>query len=210
MALSETLICNAALAKIGAKRLNDLDADDSVEAVHCKTHYEMTRDSLLRSHYWRCAMARADLSQDTVDPDFEWDAQFILPDDFLRMRSIYDANNTPGNKYRKGYALEGKRLLINETSCKIRYIRKVTDVTDFDPLFVEVLVLRLALKLIGPLADGDAKLQETVQRELAVLMRQVRVLDRQETNTGGRAEQFTWVDVRATRGGRIDSRLGSA
>ncbi|KKK73530.1 hypothetical protein LCGC14_2892950, partial [marine sediment metagenome] len=38
----------------------------------------------------------------------------------------------------------------------------------------------------------------------------VRALDRQETRGKGRADQFTWTDVRATRGGRIDSRLGSA
>ena len=125
----------------------------------------------------------------------------------MRLKSIYDG--TPGKNTRHTIALEGQRLLTNEDAMKIRYIKRVTDVTKFDPLFVELLVLRLALKLVGPLAGGDPKLQDTIQREIAMVMPQIRTLDRQETNRIGRADKFTWVDVRATRGGRIDSRLGS-
>lgn len=208
--LSVTKICNAALAKIGAARINNYDdaSESSLSVIHCRTHYEMTRDSLLRSHYWRFASTRATLSQDTTDPDFEWDNQFILPTDFLRLKSYYDG--TTAQNTRHSFAIEGKRLLTNEDTCEIRYIKKVTNVTDFDPLFVEVLVLQLALKLVGPLAGAAPKLIDLLQRELAVLMSQVRALDRQETNLIGREDKDTWVDVRATRGGRIDSRLGSA
>jgi len=212
MALSETRICNAALSKIGSKRINNYedDTESSPEAIQCRTHYEMTRDSLLRSHFWRFASARATLSEDTTEPDFEWDNQFILPTDFLRLKAVYDDNNTPNHKILYSFAIEGQRLLTDESSCEIRYIKKVTDVTKFDPLFVEVLVLQLALKLVGPLAGGAPKLQDVLQRELATIMPSVRALDRQETNTIGRADMYPWVDVRQTRGGRIDSRLGSA
>ncbi|GAH18067.1 unnamed protein product, partial [marine sediment metagenome] len=156
MALSETKICNQALAKIGSKRLNNLDTDSTLQAVQCRTHYETTRDSLLRSHFWRFASARATLSQDATDPDFEWDNQFILPNDFLRLKSIYDG--TTGQNTRHTVAIEGQRLLTNEDTCEIRYIKKVTDPTGFDPLFVELLVLRLALKLVGALAGGAPEL----------------------------------------------------
>lgn len=210
MALSETKICNMSLAKLGAKRLNDFDTDSSTQAILCRTHYEQTRDSLIRSHYWRFASGRVELSQDTTDPDFEWDNQFILPNDFMRLKSVFDDDNTPPRDTRRSYAVEGQRILTNESTIQIRYIKKVKDVTEFDPLFVEVLVLQLALKLVGPLAGGDPKLQDVIQREIAAVMPRVRALDRQETDRIGRADKFTWVDVRATRGGRIDSRLGSA
>lgn len=210
MALSTTKICNASLAKLGSKRINNFETDATNEAIHCRTHYEMTRDSLLRSHYWRFASGRATLSQDTTDPAFEWDNQFILPNDFMRLKSVFDGDNTPPRNTRRSYAIEGQRLLTNESAVQIRYIKKVIDVTEFDPLFVELLVLQLALKLVGPLAGGDPKLQDVIQRELSAIMPQIRALDRQETNRIGRADRNTWVDVRATRGGRIDSRLGSA
>ena len=196
MALSETKIANMSLAKIGSKRLNDLDTDTTPQAIHCRTHYEQTRDSLIRSHFWRFASGRATLVQDTTDPDFEWDNQFILPTDFLAMKSIYEDRFSDEN-YRS-YALEGKRLLTNESTMEIRYIKKVTDVTEFDPLFVEVLILQLALKLIGALAGGAPKLQKVVQDELFVVMRKVRALDAQETNTVGQYDLETWNDARYT------------
>lgn len=194
MALSETKICNAALAKIGSKRLNDLSEDSSLEAIHCRTHYEMTRDSLLRSHYWRFASARVVLAQDATDPVFEWDNQFILPNDFLRLKSIYEGRFSDENL--RSYALEGQRLLTNESTMEIRYIRKVTDVTKFDPLFVKVFILLLANELIGPLAGGDKRIQDEIDRAFAKLMPSVRALDRQETNTIGKYELGTWNDAR--------------
>ncbi len=209
MALSETKICNLALARIGAKRINDLDTDSTVPAIQCRTHYEQTRDALIRSHYWRFASARATLSQDTTDPDFEWDNQFILPNDFLRLKTLFGDNNTVNDKLRRSFAIEGQRLLTNESTVEMRYIKKVTDVTEFDPLFVQVLALLLADAMVGPLAGGDEKIAARIERQLKKLMPAVRALDRQETNTSGRAERFTWVDVRQTRGGRIDSKLGS-
>ena len=196
MALSETIICNSSLSKIGSKRINNFDTDTSVEAIACRTHYEITRDSLIRSFQWRFASARATLSQDATDPDFEWDNQFILPADFLAMRSIYE-NRFSDENYRS-YALEGKRLLTNESTMEIRYIKKVTDVTEFDPLFVEVLILQLALKLVGALAGGAPKLQKIIQDELFVVMRSVRAFDGQETNTIGQRDLETWNDARYT------------
>ena len=195
MALSEPKICNAALAKIGAKRINNIDTDTSPEAIQCRTHYEMTRDALIRSHWWRFASGRKTLSQDATDPTGdEWDNQFILPNDFLRIKSIYE-NRFSDENYRS-YALEGKRLLTNESTVEIRYIKKVTDVTEFDPLFVEVLVLQLALKLIPALAKTDTGLKESVKNDLKLLMPSVRALDSQETNTVGRYELETWNDAR--------------
>ncbi len=210
---TKTDMCNLSLSRIGAKAvtLAQITADTDPRAQHCNRHYEQTRDSLVRSHWWRFASDRASLTA-TTDPSFEWDNAFTLPSDFLRMKSVFDPNNTPGNNTRRSFALEGLTLLTNDSSVKIRYIKQVTTVTDFEPLFIEVLVLQLALKLVPPLAGvGTAgqNLLKELKDELRILMSRVRAMDRQETNTIGRADEFTWVDVRATRGGRIDSRLGS-
>lgn len=196
MALSVTKICNAALGRIGAKRINNFEdtSEDSPNAIQCRTHYEMTRDSLLRSHYWRFAAARATLSQDDTDPDFEWDNQFILPTDFLHLKSIYENRFSDENIH--SYALEGKLLLTNDSTVNIRYTKKVKDVTEFDPLFVEVLTLVLADKLIGPLAGGDKNIQVKIDRALEKLMPSVRALDWQETNTIGTSDLETWNDAR--------------
>lgn len=208
--ISDTKICNMALGKIGSKRINDILTDTSPQAQQCRLHFEQTRDSLIRSHFWRFASARRSLSQDTVDPDFEYESQFILPTDFLRRKSVFGDTGPPMGNTRFTYAIEGNRLLTNDNSVDLRYIKRVTDPTKFDPLFVEVLVLHLALKFVASLSGGSAKLQATIQNELKAVMPQVRALDRQETNTIGRNDLSTWNDSRVSLGGaRIDSQLGS-
>jgi hypothetical protein len=99
------------------------------------------------------------------------------------------------------YAIEGTQILSEETSMKIRYVKRVTDATKFDPLFVKVFVVELALKMIIPLGGGG-KGGEAIRRGLLMdlwggggipgLMAQVRALDKQETETTTRWENSTW------------------
>ncbi len=207
MALSETLtetaICNKSLGRIGAKKIENVETDGSVEAIQCRFHYELTRDALLRSYSWRFASDRAALTVSGTTPDFEWDFQYPLPDDFMFMKSIYE-NRFSSINFRN-YALEGDFLLTNETEMSIRYVKKVTDPTKFDPLFVKVFVLLLADEFIGPLAGGDPRIQEKIDTALDKLMPAVRALDGQETNTAGRIDSGTWNDARFS--GRDTARL---
>lgn len=197
IALSVTRVCNMALARIGSKdRINNI-TEDSVMARHCNTHYQQTRDGLLRSHWWRFASARATLAEDDTAPDFEWDNQFILPADFLRLKDFYEDNNTPTHRTVRTYAIEGDRLLTNLSECEIRYIKRVTDPTKFDALFVEVLVLQLAMKLVMPLSQ-DKVLRRDLQDELTVMMSRVRTVDRSETSRVGEVDSRTWNDARLT------------
>lgn len=193
---TKTDICNLALGRIGSAQttvtLITTPGTDPT-AIQCNLHYEQTRDALLRSHRWRFASARAELAA-AADPDFEWDNAFNLPDDFLAMKAIYD-DSEDDHDYRNHYVIEGKLLLTDEDECSIRYIKQVTTVADFDPLFIEVLVLQLALKLVMPLAQ-DLKLYAEIKDDLKLLMPKVRALDRQETNTTGRAGRLTWNESR--------------
>ncbi len=192
MAVSITGICNQALAKIGSERINDID-DSSVGARQCREHYEQTRDALIRSHWWRFAAARATLSESADAPDFEWNTQFDLPNDFLRFKSFYSGNNTRLQTYTRGFAIEGNKLLTDEDTCEIRYIKKVTNPAEFDPLFIEVLVIQLAIKLVMSLA-GDRLLRRELIEEMRLVLPAVRTMDRQETNTIGRA--LSWNEAR--------------
>lgn len=187
MSISETSICNMSLGRIGAKRLNVLATDSSVEATHCNLHYEQTRDALLKSHIWRFALGRSELSEDTESPDFEWNHQYILPDDYLRQVGLYGTENS--------YAMEGQRLLTNDDEVNLRYIRKITDPAKFTPLYVEVLVLQLAIKLVMPLSQ-DKVLRRELLDELAPLLADAKMVNRTETNTVGKDELDTWNDSR--------------
>jgi hypothetical protein len=194
-ALTETSICNMALDELGANRIKGLvDDEQSVQAIKCRTHYETTRDALIRSHKWRFASGRKTLTVNPVAPDTdEWSFQYPLPDDFISMKSIYEGRFSDENF--RSYALEGNILLSNDDTMEIRYVKKVTDVTKFDSLFIEVFVLSLALKLIV-LAGATPKIKDSLSIDLSRLMVRVRAMDGQETNTAGRLESGTWNDAR--------------
>ncbi len=200
--LSETSICNQSLGRIGGLQIKNVETDTSVQAIQCRLHYEQTRDALIRSYSWRFASERATLSAGTT-PDFEWSNAFTLPTDFMFLKSIYEGRFSSINF--RNYAIEQDEILTNETTMEIRYVKKVTDVLEFDPLFVKVLILLLADVLIGPLAGGDAKIQKKIDDALDKLMPAVRALDGQETNTAGRFESGTWNDARFQ--GRDPARL---
>ena len=202
--LTETSICNRALGKIGSLRITgNVETEDSIQAIQCRFHYEATRDSLEQSYPWRFTSDRETLTVSADTPDFEWDYQFPLPDDFLAMRSIYEDRFSDENI--RNYALEGTMLLTNESTMEIRYVKKVTDVSKFDPLFTKVLVLLLADELIIPLAGGDKHIMGKLERQLDELMPDVRARSAQEMNTAGRNESGTWND--AMYGGRDPMRL---
>ena len=202
MAESNTTICNQALARVAAKRINDLDdtSDDQLEAQQCRLHFIPTRDALQRAHYWVFNKERKALSQDTHDPDFEFSNQFLLPSDSLRFRYKYDrgAGNNEISVY--SFSLEtnvdgAKVLLTDEDSVNLIYSKRVTDAAQFDPLFVEVLVLKLARKLSVPLSGGVDML-EGIDAELKPLMKSVKALDRNEGMGTRQNDQYTWNDAR--------------
>jgi len=192
-----TELCNMALARYGSRRINDYgdESDTRPEAIYCRLFYDQTVRALTRSHLWRFAKSRVQLSQDTETPAFQWTYQYHLPTDFLRPVLIYDGSDLLDGQTYSSWELEGQKLLIDESTVYLKYIRWVEDVPSWDPLFVEVFVLSLARKLCVPLSQ-DAKLKEDIDNDLVPLMRQVRALDRQEMHHMGREELKTWADGR--------------
>jgi len=67
--------------------------------------------------------------------------------------------------------------------------RKVTDPAEFDPLFKEILILTLALKLLFPIAGTSAitmQMHIQLNQELAILTGKARTIAFQESNVTGR------------------------
>lgn len=116
----------------------------------------------------------------------EWDYTWALPSDFMRFRSIYEESGYASKSRR--HAIEGQNLLTNLSGVGLRYIKKVTDPTEFDPLFVEVFAWILADKMIGPLAGGDARIQKKIDTALDKLIPKAKAVNIDETDVGGRSD----------------------
>lgn len=137
------------------------------------------------SYQINCATGYPDVSAKA--PEYEWDYQYELPTDFARLISVYEDDGTdlPDERWTR----EGNRILTNYSTCRIKYIKLITDPNDFDSLFAEVLLLRLALKLINPLAGRMAKVSRNeIKEELKELEAKARAISMQENNQTGRAD----------------------
>ena len=105
------------------------------------------RDTTLRSHPWNFAIQRVELAVSTDTPSYEYNAQFALPSDFLRLlgTNMLDAAK---------FTVEGNLLLCNASALKIKYIYQVTDPNKFDWLFIEALSARIAAELSIAMTDS--------------------------------------------------------
>lgn len=144
-----------ALSRLGEKSISDI-SENSARAISCRTHYETVRDSLLRSHPWNFAAARASLSQ-TTTPAFKWAYAYVLPSDFLRLLTF---NGVEAAMSTAEYRIEGGELLTDIEEARITYVRRVTDPTQFDSVFVEVIVFRLASAVAMDVTSEPAKRDE--------------------------------------------------
>lgn len=150
---SEVDICNRALQKLGAKRITAL-TDDSVNARSCNAAYEIVRDAELRAHPWNFAIARASLAADSTAPSWGRAKSYELPADYLRLLPPYPEDNSNALDWQ----VEGRKVYTDDTApLYIRYIKRVSDTSLFDALFVEALSTKLASELCEEITQSNAK-----------------------------------------------------
>ena len=186
MANSATTIVQQALARFGSdySKITDLATDQSVQGVQARLVYDQTRQGVLRSFQWGFAEKRVALVADTGTPAYGYSAQFVLPDDFLRLVEVHHGGR---------FSLEGGMILTSDSACSIKYVQDVTDVTRWDALFTEVMILSLATKLSLSLAQ-DKNLYGEMSNELNGAIARCRTIDAQERELG--KHRMSWNDSR--------------
>jgi len=170
--MDSTTICNLALAKIGDQMIMSLD-DPSLESRFCKLFYSPTLAALLRTHQWNWATGMAQLAQSATPPDFDWDYAYQLPSDFARLLTF---NAFKSNEPNVEFDIIGDKLMTDESTGYITYIKDIVDPNLFDPIFVEVLALSIASKLAKPLG-GSMDIKQRLEQDLKQLLGEARRID---------------------------------
>lgn len=150
-AVSDTLICNLALSMIGSARILSM-GDQTPESEACLLHYDMVRDEVLRLHPWNFAIKRTTLTESDTDPLYGWAIQYELPEDCLRVLAVNDVNE---NQDPPRWVVEGKKLLTNDDSARIRYIFRNTNCAQYDVTFVQALAVRLSAVIAKRITNSD-------------------------------------------------------
>lgn len=167
MANSVTEICNLALQKLGAKRISAI-TEDSANGRACNACYELMRDAELEDHPWKFAIGRASLVSEATGPSWGKAYQYQLPSDFICLLPDYEEDNT----LYKDWVIEGKFILTDDTSpIYVRYIKKVTDVSQYSPLFADALACRMALQMCETLTQSNTKKADAAAEYKAIIAR---------------------------------------
>lgn len=194
MAATVTGICNLALQKLGAKRIDDID-QDTRNAIECKECYELLRDKELRAHRWIFATKEVSLAPLTVPPAvlaFSRDYVYQLPSDCLRLLPPQHADGNynwrdwirAGNKV---YSDEGDELVIN-------YIARVEDPSEFDSTFVEALACKIAHHLCWALLNSNTR-KADIEKEYKMALNEAKRTNALERIPEETTED-TWISVR--------------
>lgn len=193
----EVDIMNVALIDLGEPIIVSR-SDNNKHARAMDTTYEFERDSMLRENRWKFAIQRTTLTADPVAPLYQFTTRFAIPADYLYM--IETQRHTD-------YRREGGFVLSDSTdSLKIKYVKRVTDPTQFDPMFANALSKKLSVRNCMTLTK-DLALRDRLEREYRILIIDAKKFDGMEDDPEQPIED-DWISVR-TGGQRGLDRSGT-
>ena len=179
-------IANYALNIIGASNISALDENSKVGRL-INQRYESVRDAVFRSHPWNCLIRRAELGQETDAPVFGYSKQYALPTNPFCLRVLefsngslsYPQDNITSNTGGPVFVIEGRKLLTDEDTARIKYIARVTDPQQYDALLIDALSARLASE-IAYAATGSTSVSQLADALYRDKLREARFVDATE------------------------------
>lgn len=181
-------ICNRALAKIGDDYTITSFYDEIKTARFSELLYESTKNMLLRSYPWRFAVKRFNSPELAETPAYGYNHQYLIPWDCLRVLSLQDENLE--------YAVEGRNILVNNDGGSLRYlgIKKVDDPNEYDEMFTEALVLKLAVEFAIPIA-ASTSLRDSLRADFKDFMQDAKTKSALEASQKS-YYQKGWLEAR--------------
>ena len=187
-------ICNMALGKIGfERRIGDI-YEGTRHSKLCLDFYAQTRDALFRSNDW--GFTERNINATLINqapaggyspanpwtpafPPPPWYYQYQYPSDCIKLRSIKSSQIFLPNFSPVPYVFDivndnsqvpaVKTILCNVQGAIFVYTAQITDMTTWEPSFVEALVDALSKKLAPGIAEitqsGEAAEKEELQDE---------------------------------------------
>jgi len=199
VASSDTAIANLALTKVGDLRITNL-TDNTKPAREILAIYDMMRDKLQRTYNWRFCVKRVQLAAEVDTPVFEYENQYPIPSDCLRILQVGDYYPAPDlsdliSGSGAEYQLEGNKILTYDSGpLNLRYLSRVTDPTQFDPAFDDAFASLLAFNVCEALTQSSQK-KESALRDYRLALSDAIRSNAIESPPESLADT-TWISVR--------------
>ena len=181
-------ITSNALRLLGDDPITSL-TEDSERARLVNALYEEVRDEVTRAAMWNCAKDRQVLASLATTPAFGWSFYHQLPSTCLRVVDVLSGD------IRVEHELEGRKLMTDESSVNLIFLKKITDPNDMDSLFIGAYTAKLAAELAEPIT-GSRTLAEQMWTLYDRKVREARTIDSQE-GTVSNLDIQQLVDARA-------------
>jgi len=188
-------ICSAALLQLGKSPINDFEEDTDLARL-CSNLYPIERDALLRENDWNCATRRVVLALLAEGPAFGFGAQFALPGDFLRLKSVGD--QLIGSPNCMAFRIEGQRILASGTTLAPVYIWRNDQEASWDSKLVELMTARMLWKLAYPVT-ASTSLRDELKTEYQAMVRVARAIDSQENPSDALSDEYSLLTGREAR-----------
>lgn len=152
---------------LGAATITAL-TEDSKEARLSNRRFETVRDQVLRAHPWNAVIERKELAQDSSAPAFGFAHQYTLPTNpyCLRVLSFWNGNvdnEIAAYDSQNMFKVEGRKVLSDETTCRIIYIARITDTEQYDSLLSSTIAHKLASEVAYAITGSNSVAQQMFQ-----------------------------------------------
>lgn len=172
MASTDVSLCSNALLMLGAGTIADF-SEQNTEAILAANLFPQVRDAVLRSHTWNCAVKRVILAPEVTVPDFDYTAQFAVPDDWMRTIQVGDRGAEID------FRQEGRKFLANSSTFKLRYVYRNEAVASWDPMLCHAVSLLLKAAFAYPITKSSSLATESLT-DATNYLKLVRAVDGQD------------------------------
>jgi hypothetical protein len=170
MVSSEVELCNLSLAKMGHEGFITSFTEGSKGARYMNVFYKPMRDAVIQGHLWRFARKRSVLAPLVERPPFDGGYYFQYPDDCLRIVGTDRTYFEQGERWKR----EGDRIIADTQTLNIVYLQRVSNVSLFDPMFVDTLSSRIAYEAALPITKSQSVKDQMEREYMRSLMRAAR------------------------------------
>jgi hypothetical protein len=188
---TQVTIANLALMNIGAPTITRVEAETaSGRAV--RAGLDLALEGFLCMHPWTFAVTRTTTSPTANTPDHNYTYEHAFPSD-----AIYVFPPGEGRQPYDDYKIEGRTLLSNSDTLKIRYIKNDVSVSDLPPLAANALAIYLAWWMCMALVQGNTgrREKERLWNDFEKALAKARYADSSQL-AGVNATDFTLDDAR--------------
>ena len=164
-------ICNIASRMLGGGEISAIDPpDNTVQAALAAQLYPHVRQWVLRKHTWHSCKTRVILSPDAATPAFDYNYQFSLPANCLRIIQIgYKGDPID-------YEIDSRKILCDETVLPIIYVMDNDNPSTYEPALVHTMIIAMKHAMSYPVTKSQS-VTDSAMAELKAELQMARTID---------------------------------